>query len=81
MIKYHFAGHKNLKLFISHGGLMGSQEAIYCGVPRVAIPIFADQESNVKAAEKMKLLVKIAYSDINNKTVSEAVSKVLTDSR
>lgn len=35
--------HKNTKLFITHSGLMSSQEAIYHGVPMLGIPIFADQ--------------------------------------
>ncbi len=36
-------GHNNTKLFITHGGLMSTEEAIYHGVPIVVMPGFRDQ--------------------------------------
>lgn len=38
-----YAGHKNTKLFITHAGLLSTQESIYHGVPMLGVPIFADQ--------------------------------------
>jgi len=35
--------HPNVKLFMSHGGLLGSSEAAYCGTPVVTTPMFFDQ--------------------------------------
>lgn len=35
--------HKNLKLFITHGGIFGTQEGIFHGVPFLFMPLFADQ--------------------------------------
>nr|XP_022913479.1 UDP-glucuronosyltransferase 2A3-like [Onthophagus taurus] len=40
--------HPNLKLFISHCGLGGVQEAIYCGKPVLGLPIWADQFAQAK---------------------------------
>ncbi|XP_045776628.1 UDP-glucosyltransferase 2-like isoform X1 [Maniola jurtina] len=41
--------HPNVKLFISHGGLLGTQEAVACGVPTLMVPLYADQALNGRA--------------------------------
>ncbi|KAJ3642485.1 hypothetical protein Zmor_025265 [Zophobas morio] len=40
--------HPNVKLFITHGGLLSTTETIYHGVPVLAIPIAADQKLNAQ---------------------------------
>jgi glucuronosyltransferase len=79
LIHKKFLGHPNIKLFISHGGLLGAQEAIYCNVPRLGIPFFGDQEKNIGSAEKMGVAVKLAYDDINKNTILTAIKKILED--
>lgn len=37
--------HPKIKLFITHGGLLSTQEAVYHGVPLVGLPIFAGEFS------------------------------------
>lgn len=46
--------HKNVVLFITHGGVFGKQEGIFYGVPMLFIPMFSDQVSrlNMSAIEK-----------------------------
>lgn len=35
--------HPNVKAFFTHGGLMGSTEAIHCGTPVIVTPFYGDQ--------------------------------------
>ncbi|KAL3267335.1 hypothetical protein HHI36_011466 [Cryptolaemus montrouzieri] len=44
--------HKNVKLFITHGGLYSTIESIYHGVPMLGFPFFGDQMSNLMRAER-----------------------------
>lgn len=37
--------HKNVKLFITHGGTFGTTEGVYHGVPMLFIPFYGDQVS------------------------------------
>jgi glucuronosyltransferase len=67
---YHCAAHPNIRLFITHGGMLSSLEAIFRGVPVVGIPVYADQRKNVARAvtEGYGLLI-----DINNITTESLI--------
>ena len=70
--------HPNVKVFISHGGLLGSSEAAYCGVPVVVTPIFGDQFANAAALEYRGIGTILHYHEVNEPNVLEAVQKALT---
>ncbi|KAG6460675.1 UDP-glucosyltransferase 2 [Manduca sexta] len=40
--------HPNVKVFITHGGLLSTLEALNSGVPLLAVPIFGDQPANAE---------------------------------
>ncbi|EDV49561.1 UDP-glucuronosyltransferase 2A2 [Drosophila erecta] len=44
--------HPNVKLFITHGGLLSTIESIYFGKPVLGLPIFYDQHMNVQRAKQ-----------------------------
>ncbi|XP_018319851.1 UDP-glucuronosyltransferase 2A3 [Agrilus planipennis] len=71
--------HPNVKLFISHGGLMGTQESIYCGIPTLGLPIFADQELNIGNSESRGVALKLRFNDVTKETFRNSVTKLLDD--
>lgn len=71
--------HPNVKVFITHGGLLGGTEALFHGKPVVGIPIFGDQTMNVQRAAKTGYGVELLYKDITEENVQKALDKVLGD--
>lgn len=70
-------GHPNIRVFITHGGLMGTMEAAYSGVPMVGIPLFGDQFHNVRCFMAEGIAVPLDYHSISKLTVLSALKKVL----
>lgn len=56
---------------------MGTQEAIYCGVPMLGIPLFGDQSLNIKQAEHMGFAIRISYDEITKDAILNAAKKLL----
>lgn len=72
--------HKNVKAFVTHGGLMGIQESIYFGVPMVGIPLSGDQLVNVEMAAKRKIAIKTNLNEITEKKFTETLNEILKNS-
>ncbi|XP_058054052.1 UDP-glycosyltransferase UGT5-like [Anopheles bellator] len=71
--------HPKVKLFITHGGLLGSTEALHHGKPMVGVPIYGDQELNLARAERAGYGVKLDYETLSVDTILAAVRKVLSE--
>lgn len=69
--------HKNVKIFISHGGLGSLVESKYHGVPVVGIPIFGDQEPNVDLIVNEGWAMKIKLETLSKESLSGAIQEVL----
>lgn len=73
--------HPNIRMFITHCGMMSSMEAAYRGVPIVGIPFFLDQKVNAKKFVKRGLGVQLDYNTLTKETVLTAVREVLNNDR
>ncbi|KAH8418015.1 hypothetical protein KR222_010573 [Zaprionus bogoriensis] len=60
--------HRNVKLFITHGGLLSLIEAAYSGVPMLGLPMYYDQFDNI---ERMRQAGVAQSLNINTMTVEE----------
>ncbi|XP_055307346.1 UDP-glycosyltransferase UGT5-like [Sitodiplosis mosellana] len=70
--------HPNVLVFVSHGGLMGSSEAAYCGVPMVLTPMYGDQFQNSAAAVSRGMGFIVHYEHITEEAFKTAISNALT---
>jgi glucuronosyltransferase len=75
------AGHRNVKVFLTHGGLMGTIEAVHSGVPMVGIPLFGDQEVNIGSYVSQGFAVKLHFNSISKESVLKALKAVLYQPR
>ncbi|KAL3267332.1 hypothetical protein HHI36_011463 [Cryptolaemus montrouzieri] len=71
--------HKNVKLFISHGGLYSTLESIYHGVPMLCFPFFGDQMSNVKRVERFGLGKWMKFLELEEETFEKNIKELLSD--
>ncbi|XP_030764408.1 UDP-glucuronosyltransferase 2C1-like [Sitophilus oryzae] len=71
--------HPNIKLFITHGGLLSTTETVYHGVPILAIPIFADQPMNAERAQAAGYGLTVPYTDeeFTEENFSHALEELL----
>ncbi|KAF2893151.1 hypothetical protein ILUMI_13022 [Ignelater luminosus] len=70
-------GHPNTKLFISHGGALSTQEAIYHGVPVVTIPFIIDQYISSHRFAAKKFGRHLDHHNLTTENVYDTVKDVL----
>lgn len=73
--------HRNIKAFITHGGLMGTQEAIHYGVPMIGIPLFGDQFVNVDNYAGMNIAARLDIDTLTEEKMDAAINSILHDSK
>lgn len=71
--------HPNVKLFITHGGLLSSIETVYHGVPVLCLPLFGDQDLNSNKAVEAGYALKLDLHDdnFNAKLLSDTLNELL----
>lgn len=71
-----FSEHKNLKGFITHGGMMGGIESILSGVPMIGFPLFADQMLNLENLVQRNIAISLNWKTINGEELTSAISNL-----
>ncbi|XP_046401717.1 UDP-glycosyltransferase UGT5-like [Ischnura elegans] len=71
--------HPNVKMFITHGGLLSFQEAVDRGVPLIGIPFYGDQDMNMKRVSQLGVGLKMDFQTITKEVVLENINTILKD--
>ncbi|OXA46599.1 UDP-glucuronosyltransferase 2C1 [Folsomia candida] len=72
-------GHGKIRLFMTHCGGGGTEEAIFHGVPLLGMPFFGDQPLNAQAAEKHGYLVRLDWNDLTEESLTKAINEVINN--
>ncbi|KAH8343820.1 hypothetical protein KR059_011115 [Drosophila kikkawai] len=71
--------HPNVKMFITHGGLLSSTESVYFGKPVLGLPCFYDQHMNVQRAQRMGFGLGLDLNNLKQEELEKAIKTLLTD--
>lgn len=71
--------HPNVKLFITHGGLLGVSESISEGVPILGIPIYSDQTMNILKAIDDGYGMLMNYDDVEENLIVSNIQEMLVN--
>ncbi|KAJ8676543.1 hypothetical protein QAD02_012330 [Eretmocerus hayati] len=73
--------HNNTRAFVTHGGLMGTFEALYYGIPMIGVPLFADQPRNVEALVAKNMSIKLPFDELTEESLDAALATILFDAK
>ncbi|KAI9554594.1 hypothetical protein GHT06_019867 [Daphnia sinensis] len=73
-------GHPKMRLFITHGGLISIQEAVYHNVPLIILPVLVDQPINAKKAQDDGYAIRLDWDNLTEEILFDAIQKILTNS-
>lgn len=73
--------HPNMKLFITHSGLLSTQEAIWHGIPLIGFPVFADQYRNINYCTKVGVAMRLSIVKIDAEQLKATIHEMMTNAR
>jgi len=73
--------HRNIRLFITHGGLLGIQEAMFNSVPLLGLPVVNDQVVNMVKLVKEGVALSLQWEEINAEILKLTLNSLLDDPR
>ena len=71
------AGDPKCKGFLTHGGLLSTQEAVFHGVPVIGLPFVTDQQNNMAKSVSDGYAVQLNWSDIDEEKLDSALHRIL----
>ncbi|XP_069163136.1 UDP-glucosyltransferase 2 isoform X3 [Procambarus clarkii] len=72
-------GHRRTRVFVSHCGNQGTQEALYHGVPVLAMPIAFDQPRNAARLANKGYALVLNWQDLSVDAFLQAINTLIND--
>lgn len=73
--------HKNVRVFVTQGGLQSVEEAMHYRVPMVVIPMIADQHQNAKRIQELGIGISLDVETFTSEDLREAIVEVMQNPR
>ncbi|MGU9545468.1 macrolide family glycosyltransferase [Bacillus cereus] len=70
---------KHTDVFVTHGGMNSSSEALYYGVPLVVVPVTGDQPLVAKRVAEVGAGIRLDRKELTSELLRETVKKVMDD--
>lgn len=71
--------HKNLKVFITHGGMLSMMEALNYGKPIIGMPLLDEQKFNVERAVRQGFGLSVDYDTLSEESLKTAIDTIFND--
>ncbi|XP_018008568.1 UDP-glycosyltransferase UGT5 isoform X2 [Hyalella azteca] len=71
--------HANTKLFISHCGVNGVQEAVYYGVPMICIPVQGDHHKMAEMVHHRGLGIRLEWKKFSEEILNQSIHEIITN--
>lgn len=72
--------HPNVRVFIAHGGLFGTQEAVYHAVPILGMPFYCDQYFNLRKGEDNGYAITLNFQTLTSEQLKNGLQQLLYNS-
>ncbi|KAH8261354.1 hypothetical protein KR044_007860 [Drosophila immigrans] len=69
--------HPNVKVFITHGGLFGTQEGVHYAVPMLGIPFYCDQHLNMNKAVLGGYAISLHFQSITEELLTHSLLQLI----
>ncbi|KAH8254186.1 hypothetical protein KR032_008812 [Drosophila birchii] len=69
--------HRLVKVFITHGGLFGTQEGVHYAVPMLGIPIYCDQHLNINQAVLGGYALSLHFQSITEESLRHSLLQLI----
>jgi len=72
-------GHRNCRLFLTHGGLNSLMEAVYHGVPVLGMPLSSDQFASLARSKREGYALTMKWKDVNYDSLLNTIQELLNN--